>query len=231
MPDWYTFPAKTVETPEKANEPDFYVRTKRSELIVVECKAIKMNGECRDGGDYKRLLDELHEKIVLKTRNIDKTRNAHKGEPEPIGVGQLIHHIDSIEADVFEWDKNIPDQVSYYPIIVFEDIKLVQKGILSIINRWFYEGVRKEKELSMADIDCSPIMVVSINTLFLYNKLIRKRGLVYLIDDFVNKYLSRNTKTGEYDIPAIADFDEYLRKNRYNKSTEINKWNQKLMGD
>ena len=83
----------------------------------------------------------------------------------------------------------------------------------------------------MADIDCSPIMVVSINTLFLYNKLIRKRGLVYLIDDFVEKYLSRNAKTGEYDIPAIADFDEYLRKNRYNKSAEINKRHQKLMGD
>lgn len=231
MPDWYTFPAKTVENSEKANEPDFYVRTKRSELIVVECKAIKMNGECRDDGDYKRLLDELHEKIVLKTRNIDKARKAHKGEPEPIGVGQLIRHIDCIEANTFEWDKKIPDQVSYYPLIVFEDIKLVQKGILSIINRWFYESVRKEKELSMADIDCSPIMVVSINTLFLYNKLIRKRGLVYLIDDFVEKYLSRNAKTGEYDIPAIADFDEYLRKNRYNKSAEINKRHQKLMGD
>ena len=230
MSDWYTFPAKTVKTLEKANEPDFYVRTKRSELIVVECKAIKMNGECRDNGDYKRLLDELHEKIVLKTRNLDKTRKLHKGEPEPIGVGQLVRHIDSIEADTFEWDKNIPDQVSYYPLLVFEDIKLVQKGILSIINRWFYEEVRKEKELSMADIDCSPIMVVSINTLFLYNNLLRKKGFVRYIDDFVKKYMSRNAKTGEYDIPVIADFDEYLRKNRFNKSAEVNKWNQKIMG-
>lgn len=77
-----------------------------------------MNGECRDDGDYGRLLDELHEKIVLKTRNLDKTRKKTKKSPEPIGVGQLINHIDSIEADSFEWDINIPDEVSYYPILV-----------------------------------------------------------------------------------------------------------------
>ena len=32
---------------------------------------IKMNGEIRDYADYDRLLDELHEKVVLKTRNLD----------------------------------------------------------------------------------------------------------------------------------------------------------------
>ena len=138
-----------------------------AELIVVECKAIKMNGECRDDRDYIRLLDELHEKIVLKTRNLDKSRKASGGEPKPIGVGQLIKHIDSIEADLFEWDKSIPNEVSYYPMIVFEDSRLLQPGLLSILNRWFYEEIEKNPQMILSEMDCKPIMVVSINTLYL----------------------------------------------------------------
>lgn len=59
----YTFPTRKNHCfLECHHEPDFYTRTKRGELILVECKAIKMNGECRDDGDYVRLLNELHEK-------------------------------------------------------------------------------------------------------------------------------------------------------------------------
>ena len=227
----FTFPSKEGDDIlEKSKEPDFYVRTKRGELIVVECKAIKMNGECRDDGDFKRLLDELHEKIVRKTRNLDSNRKEHKGGEEPIGVGQLIQHINSIEADTFEWDKNIPDEVIYYPLLVFEDVKLVQKGILSIVNRWFYEEMRKEEELSVADTACIPIMVVSIYTLFLSDQLLMERGLTNIIDSFVAENMKKDPKTGEYCIDSLADFDEYLlRSNPYTKEKEIMVWHKKLM--
>lgn len=225
----YTFPEKGGEEQEKPNEPDFYARTNKGELIVVECKAVKMNGECRDDGDYRRLLDELHEKIVLKTRNLDPDRKAHEGAAEPIGVGQLIHHIDSIEEDTFQWDDNIPEDVIYYPLLVFEDVKLVQKGILSIVNRWFYEGVKKEKELSVSDTSCMPVMVVSINTLFLYDKMLSGRGLTKVIDSFVKEYAKYNPQTGEYSIPALADFDEYLRQNSFNKRNDMMKWHKQLL--
>ena len=226
----YTFPVRGVDyKSEKRKEPDFYARTKRGELIIVECKAIKMNGECRDDGDYSRLLDELHEKIVRKTRNLDPTRKEHKGNPEPIGVGQLIRHIDSIEADAFEWDQNLPDDVIYYPLMVFEDVKLVQKGILSMVNRWFYEEVKKEKELSMSDTACMPIMVVSINTLYLQDKLLQKRGLTNVIDSFVAENAKQDSKTGEYRISELADFDEYLRNNPYNKRNDMMRWHKNLL--
>lgn len=226
----FTFPAKgDSDIPEKSKEPDFYARTKQGELVIVECKAIKMNGECRDDGDYGRLLDELHEKIVRKTRNLDPTRKEHKGDSEPIGVGQLIYHIDSIEADAFEWDKNIPDDVVYYPLLVFEDVKLVQKGILSMVNRWFYEEVKKEKELSMSDTSCMPIMVVSINTLYLYDKLLQKKGLTNVIDTFVAEYTKKDSLTGEYQISEVADFDEYLRNNPFNKRNDMIKWHKTLL--
>ena len=226
----FTFPVKgDDDKPEKPKEPDFYARTKQGELIIVECKAVKMNGECRDDGDYSRLLDELHEKIVRKTRNLDPTRKEHKGDPEPIGVGQLIRHIDSIEADAFEWDRNLPDDVIYYPIIVFEDVKLVQKGILSIVNRWFYEEVKKEKELSMSDIACMPIMVVSINTLYLQDKLLQKKGLTNVIDSFVAENAKQDSQTGEYRISPLADFDEYLRNNPFNKRSDMKRWHKNLL--
>ena len=228
----YTFPLRGDDRDQEDDyEPDFYVRTKCGELIIVECKAIKMNGECRDDGDYVRLLDELHEKIVLKTRNLDKTRKEYKGEPEPIGVGQLIHHIDSIEADTFQWDNNIPDDVSYYPILVFEDVKLVQTGILSMVNRWFIEEVEKKKELNLKDISCMPVMVVSINTLYLYDKLLQKRGFTNVIDSFIRDYAVYDEQDGIYHLPETADFDAYLRRNPFRKAGEAVKWINNFMSD
>lgn len=222
---YYTFPTKgRNRTKEFPNEPDFYARSKRGELILVECKAIKMNGECRDDGDYVRLLDELHEKIVLKTKNLDKTRKEHKGEPEPIGIGQLIHHIDSIEADNFQWDTKIPNDVIYYPILVFEDIKLVRTGILSMVNRWFVERIENEKELSLKDIACMPIMVVSINTLYLYDTLLLKRGFTNVIDVFVKNNAIYDVGTGKYHVNETADFDAYLRRNLFHKAGDVEKW-------
>lgn len=228
----YTFPSRGDNGDhEDDHEPDFYARTKRGELIVVECKGIKMNGESRDDGDYARLLDELHEKIVLKTRNLDKTRKEYKGEPEPIGVGQLIHHIDSIEADTFQWDTNIPDEVRYYPILVFEDIKLIQTGILSMVNRWFVEEVAKEKELNLEDISCMPVMVVSINTLYLYDDLLRKKGITNVIDSFVRDYAVFDERDGIYHLPITADFDAYLRRNSFKKAGDAVKWIRGFIGN
>ena len=226
----YTFPKRVDDRQEDPHEPDFYCRTKHGELIIVECKAIKMNGECRDDGDYKRFLDELHEKIVLKTRNLDPKRKEHKGDPEPIGVGQLIHHIDSIDADTFQWDANIPDDVAYYPILVFEDVKLVQAGILSMVNRWFYEEIKRDKTLGFELSEAyMPIMVVSINTLYLYDNMLRSRGLTNVIDTFVSENAVYDKYTGKYSFPEIADFDGYLRSYPFRKANDAVKWTNEMI--
>lgn len=226
----FSFPDRYLhEMSEKPNEPDFYARTKHAELIIVECKAIKMNGECRDDGDYSRLLDELHEKIVLKTHNLDKTRKMSITQPKPIGVGQLITHIDSIEADSFEWDENIPDDVSYYPILVFEDVRLLQPGFLSILNRWYYEEITRMPEMILADMDCKPIIPVSINTLYLHDDLIRKKGFPNIIDAFIDKNATFDILTGKYKINELANFDDFLRKYPFNKSNDIENWLNKII--
>ena len=175
-------------------------------------------------------LEELHEKIVLKTRNIDPKRTKHKGNPEPIGVGQLIHHIDSIDADTFQWDANIPDDVAYYPLLVFEDVKLVQTGILSIVNRWFYEEIMRDKKLGIELSDAyMPVMVVSINTLYLYDKMLHKRGLTNVIDSFVMENAVYDKQTGMYRFQEVADFDGYLRSYPFRKVGDAVKWTTEMI--
>lgn len=221
----FTFPERgSKEINEKPNEPDLYIRTNKGELLIVECKAIKMNGECRDDGDFGRLLEELHEKIVLKTRNLDKARKKFKRNPEPIGIGQLINHINSIEDDSFEWDKNIPDIVFYYPLLVFEDVRMLQPGLLSIVNRWFYEEISKIPEMILSEMDCKPVMLVSINTLYLYDDFIRRKGLTHIIDLFLQENAQLDIKSGKYKLKDLADFDGYLRRNRFKKSVDAEKW-------
>lgn len=45
-----------------------------------------------------------------------------------------------------------------------------------------------------------------------------------MIDTFVRENTEYDTKTCQYTIPALADFDEYLRANAFNKSNDIIKW-------
>lgn len=222
-PKCFTFPPRQGAPETKAdNEPDFYCRRK-SDIIIFECKAIKMNGAIRDDGDYRRLLDELHEKIVLKTKNLDPTRKQFTGNPEPIGIGQLLHHIEAIDQDEFPWDTDIPDEVTYYPVMVFEDVRMLQPGLLSIMNKWFNEELSKKPHLSHVACGCLPVMAVSINTLFLYDNLLRSRGLTNVIDDFVRKN-STADKDGNVILFKDADFDNYLRQNQFRKSNVLGRW-------
>ena len=218
----YTFPIRNFcDRKEDKNEPDFYAR-KNGNLLIMECKSIKMNGAIRDKGDYNEMMEHLLNKLVLKTYNIDPNRQKFKKRQEPIGIGQLARHIDSIEADTFQWDTGIPNDVAYYPILVLEDIRFFQPGFLSILNKSFIEVAKVFPDLELNDIACRPVMAISINTLFLYDNLIRKRGLDHLIDTFLEKEVKINI-CGNYELPPWANFDAYLRRNSFNKSVTIGK--------
>lgn len=218
----YTFPTRDFyNTKEDKDEPDFYAR-KNGNLLIMECKSIKMNGAIRDKGDYKQMMENLLNKLALKTYNIDPNRQEFKKQQKPIGIGQLVKHIDSIEADTFQWDANIPNDVAYYPILVLEDIRFFQPGLLSILNKNFIEVAKLFPDLELNDIAYRPVMAISINTLFLYDNLIRKRGLTNLIDAFLEKEATID-EYGNYKLLPLADFDAYLRKNSFNKSVIIGK--------
>ena len=116
-------------------QPDFYVREDYN-IILFECKAIRIKGEVKDKSDITELLDLLKQKLYQSTKNTDKSRKEKK-KPEDLGVKQLVNQMKLIDDDVFELDKNIPDEVAYYPVLVLEDTHLVISGISGIINSWY----------------------------------------------------------------------------------------------
>lgn len=81
----------------------------------------------------------------------------------------------------------------------------------------------------LTDMDCKPIIPVSINTLYLHDNLIHKKGLPNIIDSFIDRNATFDKLTGKYNINELADFDDYLRKYPFNKSNDIEKWLHKVM--
>ena len=217
----FTFPQVDSEK-EVVGEPDFYYRHKEK-IVIFECKAIKINGEIRDEGDGFRLFDDLREKIVRKNKELGSKGKLYAKKSKPKGIGQLIHHIVSIDEDTFAFDKDIPDEVTYYPILIFEDVRLLQPGLLSILNRWFVEEMSQLDEAQQILQGCMPVMALSINTLYLYDDLIKRRGLTNLIDIFVAKN-STIDENGNYIIYENSCFDSYLHLYRFYKNNEIGKW-------
>ena len=111
---------------------------------------------------------------------------------------------------------------------MFEDIKLTQTGVLPIVNRWFYESIETQGILNLKETACMPVMVVSINTLYLYDEILRRKGLTNLIDSFVEDNAIYDSTTGRYNLNPTADFDAYLRRNPYNKSKDMQRWMREM---
>ena len=85
--------------------------------------------------------------------------------------------------------------------------------------------------MNLKDISCMPVMVVSINTLYLYDKLLQKRGFTNVIDSFIRDYAVYDEQDGIYHLPETADFDAYLRRNPFRKAGEAVKWINNFMSD
>ena len=112
----------------------------------------------------------------------------------------------------------------YYPLLVFEDVRMLQPGLLSIVNRWFYEEISKIPEMILSDMVCKPVMLLSINTLYLYDDFIRRKGFTRVIDAFLKDNAQFDSISGKYKLKDLADFDGYLRRNRFKKSVDAEEW-------
>ena len=45
----------------------------------------------------------------------------------------------------------------------------------------------------------------------------------------MNENAKYDSQTGEYSIQPLADFDEYLRRNSFNKNEDMMKWHKQLL--
>ncbi|MDO5442742.1 MAG: hypothetical protein Q4G10_03645 [Bacteroidia bacterium] len=180
---------------EEDSQPDFYIRH-NDEISIFECKGTKLNGRLKTKADVADVLESLKERIYVKKNGTDE------------GVGQLLNHITSIEDDVFKWDKCIPDQVAYYPVLVLENDGLNKRGLMGLANEWMLEG-RRERDLMSAG--CRPLIVMNISTLFYYSDTFRKKGFRYLFEDFYRHSVTWGND-GTYEVKASASFDQYMRR-------------------
>lgn len=208
---------KALNAPtEKDGQPDFYIREDYN-IILFECKAVRIKGEVKDESDITELLDLLKEKLYQSTKNTDKSRK-NKKKSEDLGVKQLVNQMKLIDEDVFVPDKNIPDEVAYYPVLVLEDTHLVIPGISSIINSWYKDLINKE----LPDQMCHPIVVMSINTLIRYNHIFAQFGFHKIFDSYYRKAVKYNKDGSHWSFDPLADFDIFI-KEHYKISNSQNK--------
>lgn len=192
---------------EMPNQPDFYIRENDC-LILFECKAIRINGELKDQADVEILLSSIKNKLYLSIDNIDKTRGDKKNA-ERVGVTQLVHQMKMIDEDSFIWDKNIPNEVAYYPVLVLENPKIASIGMSYIINSWYKSLIAKELPEQM----CHPIVVMSINTLITYSFVFKKYGFHYVFDQYFNKTVKYSQDGITWTIDPMSDFHSFLQNN------------------
>lgn len=202
---------------ERPNQPDFYIRRGGS-LVLFECKAFKINGELKDKADLQELLQNLKLKIYKSTDNIDKSRKQKK-KPDPVGVTQLVNVIEKIDEDDFPFDDKIPDKVDYYPIIVLEDPRFIQPGLMSIVNRWSKDLLAEK----LGNAAYYPVVITSIDILFQYSDTFRKIGFPRIIYKFIQLNAKLNKNGRDWEISPMADFNSYIMTN-YKRNENDRTW-------
>lgn len=201
---------------EEDKQPDFYIR-ENDNLILFECKAIRLNGKLKDKSDIDELLAILKNKLYCSTMNIDKSRGTKKKE-EKVGVTQLVQQIKMIDEDTFKWDNNIPLDVAYYPVIVLEDPRFVTPGISYIINSWYKSLIEKELPGQM----CHPIIIMSIDTLMQYSHIFRAFGFNFVFNRFFQKTVHYSNNDVTWTFEPLGDFNVFMQEN-YKLSTKKKK--------
>ena len=217
----YTYPTNTavksnVSEEEQDNQPDFYIREKNN-LIIFECKSIKINSSIRDDADVKSLTELLQNKLYESKNNLDKYRHKKK-KIEKVGISQLVDCINCIEDDKFSFDKSIPDDVAYYPVLVLDDPLIIQLGLTNLANQWYFDRIRKE----LNDTMCYPLILTSIDTLSLYSNTFKRYGFTAIFD----KYFAENvnfTKEGMVEsISPMMDFNMFMQAHYQQNHTLLN---------
>ena len=191
---------------EEDNQPDFYLR-ENDNLILFECKAIRINGELKDKSDIDELLSILKNKLYYSIENIDKSRGKKKNA-ERVGVTQLVQQMKMIDADTFKWDNKIPDEVAYYPVIILEDPRFVVPGLSYIINSWYKQLILQELPGQM----CHPIVVTSIDILMSYSHIFKAKGFHNVFGKYFQNTVRYSNNDVTWTFDPLGDFNVFMQE-------------------
>ena len=191
--------------------PDYYVKNKHTGSVILwECKDIRMNGWVKDLRDYKPLEEEIRNKIVEKTYQLDwdNQKRVYLEHPKRIGMGQLAGHVANIRNNVFPWDKDIPGGVDVYTVLVIADNRMIFDGLAGLCLEW-YKGCLKKEGIEWAKE--KPLIIMSPLTLIKYRPLFQKNGF----EQYFDEYILSITKPISNVLDAVnrsVSFDVYMQK-------------------
>lgn len=153
--------------------PDYIVK-RGNDVLLFECKDIRISGEIIETHDYEAIINEYKNKLFYKR---DKKNQLHR-----IGITQLTGHIELIRKDRFNWC-NVDNDSTIYPVLVISDYKNVKMGFNIIANEWYQSSIN---ELGVVNKNNKPLIVMSFITLFKYHALFYKDGFKYYFDLYIN---------------------------------------------
>ena len=177
--------------PEKklSSPPDFYIRDGK-DVILFECKDIRIPKEIKADGTTKQLIDEI-DKDFVGYLDTEKNKWRYKG------VGQLVRNAKRIQDGLFDWDKNADEDSRIYLVLVLADTRHVDGGWKNYLNkRMFEECARQNVEVSRV----RPLVLTDLGILITYKHNFKKYGFLHYFVQYFQK-TSFNPKTlfvGDY---------------------------------
>jgi len=200
-----------------SSPPDFYIRDEK-DVILFECKDVKIPKEVKAEGTIQQLLDEV-DKDFVGYHDTKKNKWRYKG------VGQLVRNAKRILEGEFIWDKNVDKNSRIFLVLVLADGRQVDAGWKNYLQRKMREEcIRQETDYKKI----CPLILTDLGTITFYKGNFKKSGfLQYFISYYEKTTFNPSTISIGDTITNVMNqtmsFSRYMNGERLLDSEELRK--------
>ena len=200
-----------------SSPPDFYIRDGK-DVILFECKDVKIPKEVKAEGIIQQLLDEV-DKDFVGYHDTKKNKWRYKG------VGQLVRNAKRILEGEFIWDKNVDKNSRIFLVLVLADGRQVDAGWKNYLQRKMCEEcIRQETDYKKI----CPLILTDLGTITFYKGNFKKSGfLQYFISYYEKTTFNPSTISIGDTITNVMNqtmsFSRYMNGERLLDSEELRK--------
>lgn len=199
-----------------SSPPDFYIRDGK-DVILVECKDVKIPKEVKAEGTVQQLLEEVEKDFVGYQDERGRTRLK--------GVGQLVRNAKRIQDGLFAWDNKAAKDSQLFLVLVLADSRQVAAGWKNYLNRKMYEEcVRQGLDVSRV----RPLILTDLGTITLYKHNFKQKGLLPYFIQYYKKtqFNPKPLSTGNRMVNIMnqtLSFSGYMTRERLQGGEELRK--------
>ena len=200
-----------------SSPPDFYIRDGK-DVILFECKDVKIPKEVKAEGTIQQLLDEV-DKDFVGYHDTKKNKWRYKG------VGQLVRNAKRILEGESIWDKNVDKNNRIFLVLVLADGRQVDAGWKNYLQRKMREEcIRQETDYKKI----CPLILTDLGTITFYKGNFKKSGfLQYFISYYEKTTFNPSTISIGDTITNVMNqtmsFSRYMNGERLLDSEELRK--------